>query len=359
MRSSLWTDRVVHGAIVLLVAVGLVAAIAWDGFGFTPANLQGAYGRAVDAHAALLTRTLACGFWLGTGALLTLLWRFRSLPGRSASGVGRAPGAGPAWITLAGGGLAVLAWLEITAWNAHGAIPPSAADELEIQVLAEQFAWNFRYAGTDRTFGTQDDAGSAGVMWVPLHRRVRTRMLAKDVIHSFFVPGARVKQDVIPGRFTRTGFTLDRIPCWDLRTQQLVLLSETEFDVARVATNGYVFRSSVRQIRLGKGSGDDPTGVHAYAYELSPAVAAVEIWQHGRREDLPPAAARADYVLHWIEIACAELCGFGHGGMRGLVRVLPEALFARELAARAGAVDEKWRIFDQVRALTGGGDSGD
>ena len=41
---------------------------------------------------------------------------------------------------------------------------------------------------------------------MPLGRSVRLNMISQDVIHSFYVPAFRVKQDVLPGRYTQTWF---------------------------------------------------------------------------------------------------------------------------------------------------------
>jgi len=60
---------------------------------------------------------------------------------------------------------------------------------LRIEVTAQQFAWSFRYAN-----GIQ-----SGTLRLPLDRTVVLRMSARDVIHSFWVPEFRQKQDVVPG----------------------------------------------------------------------------------------------------------------------------------------------------------------
>jgi cytochrome c oxidase subunit II len=69
-----------------------------------------------------------------------------------------------------------------------------ASDRLVVDVTAEQFAWTFTYP----------EAGiTTGDLRVPVGRQVELRMRAKDVIHDFYVPEFRVKQDVVPGITTR------------------------------------------------------------------------------------------------------------------------------------------------------------
>jgi cytochrome c oxidase subunit 2 len=99
---------------------------------------------------------------------------------------------------------------------------------LTIQVTGEQFQWSFHYAGPDGTFGrtdnslisstnnigldkddpaAKDDVFSLGVMHLPVNRPIRVRLRSKDVIHSFFLPNLRVKQDAVPGMSIEIWFT--------------------------------------------------------------------------------------------------------------------------------------------------------
>ena len=92
-------------------------------------------------------------------------------------------------------------------------IPPNA---YEIDIMAKQFEWNATYAGADGQLGTSDDFVSRNRLHIPVDRPVRINLRAEDVLHSFFLPEFRVKQDAVPGMMipvwfeaTRTGeFTL-------------------------------------------------------------------------------------------------------------------------------------------------------
>jgi cytochrome c oxidase subunit 2 len=84
---------------------------------------------------------------------------------------------------------------------------PRAEDRpLEIEVLAQQWSWNIRYAGADGRFGTRDDVVTLDELHIPLGRPVVVHMKSKDVVHSFFLPNFRVKQDILPGVETRAWF---------------------------------------------------------------------------------------------------------------------------------------------------------
>jgi cytochrome c oxidase subunit 2 len=89
-----------------------------------------------------------------------------------------------------------------------------------VEVMGEQFAWNFRYPGPDGAFGktdpmsisttnpfgidktdpaNADDIVSVNQLHLPEGKPVRLRIRSHDVIHSFFLPSQRVKQDAVPG----------------------------------------------------------------------------------------------------------------------------------------------------------------
>lgn len=98
-----------------------------------------------------------------------------------------------------------LAFHDHVAWE-HAIGGPVEGNPLKIEILAQQFAWNIRYAGADGVFNTPDDVVSVNQMHVPVDRPVILSMRSKDVIHSFFLPNVRVKQDVVPGMMTQMKF---------------------------------------------------------------------------------------------------------------------------------------------------------
>src|SRR5262249_27360065 len=73
--------------------------------------------------------------------------------------------------------------------------PP--ADTYDVYVTAKQWMWQFAY---------QEGNHSIAQLYVPVGRPVNLIMTSRDVIHSFYVPDFRLKQDVIPGRYTTLWF---------------------------------------------------------------------------------------------------------------------------------------------------------
>lgn len=90
-----------------------------------------------------------------------------------------------------------------------------------IQVTGKQFNWEMLYPGPDGMFGTDDDYQTDNQLHVPVNQVVHVKLKSKDVIHSFFVPTMRLKQDALPGREIMVWFEATKtgkyeIPCAEL-----------------------------------------------------------------------------------------------------------------------------------------------
>ncbi len=92
-----------------------------------------------------------------------------------------------------------LIFLVIFAWGAvvyfKERTPP--ADSTEVYVVAKQWMWKLEHAEGQREINE---------LHVPVGRDVKLIMTSQDVIHSFFIPAFRIKQDVLPGRYTVAWF---------------------------------------------------------------------------------------------------------------------------------------------------------
>jgi cytochrome c oxidase subunit 2 len=175
--------------------------------------------------------------------------------------------------------LVLLFGFSVPLWAARVDRIPSEKDALVVNVTAEQFAWNVRYAGPDGIFGktditkidvqdnplgldrsdpaAKDDVVTLNQLYLPANKPVIVKVRSKDVIHSFNVPEFRVKQDAVPGL---------TIPIW------------------------FVPNVTTAEMRT-------RTGNPEFQYE----------------------------------IACAQLCGLGHYRMRAFVTVLAPEEFQKWL----------------------------
>lgn len=123
-------------------------------------------------------------------------------------------------------------------WN----FPENDPEVVKVQVLAQQWAWNFRHAGKDGEFNTADDVVELNKLVVPVGKKVMIQMTAKDVIHAFYLVNARIKADAIPGRYAKLWFDTNRtgdyeIACAEmcgnhhyLMKAQLTVLDQENYD---------------------------------------------------------------------------------------------------------------------------------
>ncbi len=98
---------------------------------------------------------------------------------------------------------------------------PTGDDVVRVEVIGKQFEWLFRYPGPDGKFDTADDVAQNGVLQVPVNRKIHLRLRSQDVIHSLFLPNARVKIDVIPGRTNELWFQLTQTGKFEMACAEL------------------------------------------------------------------------------------------------------------------------------------------
>lgn len=95
--------------------------------------------------------------------------------------------------------------------------PPS--DALTVEVVAKQWMWKFEHPGGQREIDE---------LHVPAGEPVKLVMTSQDVIHSLFLPALRLKQDVLPGRYTSLWFRADRPGTYALRCTQFCGFDHSE-----------------------------------------------------------------------------------------------------------------------------------
>jgi len=136
--------------------------------------------------------------------LLLFVILYRARPGRTAAYIHGSTPVEIIWTVVPTIILVVLGFASQGAWaNLRERVPANAT---RIEILAEQFAWNIRYPGPDEVFNTEDDVTTINQLHVPVNQPVVVHLRSKDVIHSFFLPLLRVKQDAVPGLTTRVWF---------------------------------------------------------------------------------------------------------------------------------------------------------
>ena len=199
-----------------------------------PENVS-TYGPEIDRLFYLIYYVTGATFFAVQITLLAFLVLYRHQEGRRATYTHGNTTLEIAWTIAPAILLVILAFASRSVWaEIKQHVPPS---DMQVQVTAKQFNWEIAYPGPDGKIGTDDDVTMDNDLYVPVGKTIRVNLKSRDVIHSFFIPSARFKQDAVPGH---------EIPTW------------------------------------------------------------FKITKPGK-----------------YEVPCAELCGFGHSGMRGWLHVLP------------------------------------
>jgi len=199
-----------------------------------PENVS-TYGPEIDRLFYLIYYVTGATFFAVQITLLAFLVLYRHQDGRRATYTHGNTTLEIAWTIAPAILLVILAFASRSVWaEIKQRVPPS---DMQVQVTAKQFNWEIAYPGPDGKIGTDDDVTMDNDLHVPVGKTIRVNLKSRDVIHSFFIPSARFKQDAVPGH---------EIPTW------------------------------------------------------------FKITKPGK-----------------YEVPCAELCGFGHSGMRGWLHVLP------------------------------------
>jgi cytochrome c oxidase subunit II len=177
------------------------------------------YGHEIDALFYLIYYITAVTFILVTVLMVVFLVKYREQPGRRAIYTHGNTTLEIIWTIIPAAILIVLSFMSVSTWaKVKRSVPPT---DFEIQVTAKQFNWEVVYPGADAKFGTSDDVNFDNDLHVPVNKVVRIHLGSRDVIHSFFLPNLRLKQDAVPGRTIPVWFEATKpgkyeLPCAEL-----------------------------------------------------------------------------------------------------------------------------------------------
>ncbi len=114
------------------------------------------------------------------------------------------------WTIVPAATLLFIAIYQMNAWASIKMDVPQEPD-IEVEVVARQFEWRIRYPGKDRIFNTRDDLHTVNALHIPVGKQVLVRLKSQDVLHDFFLPHLRIKQDAVPGMVIPVWFKAERI----------------------------------------------------------------------------------------------------------------------------------------------------
>jgi cytochrome c oxidase subunit 2 len=155
----------------------------------------------IDSLYIVILIVTGVAFVLVEGILVFFLIRYRQRPGQKAHYTHGDRRVEFAWTLIPGLMLFGLAVFQYSAWTDAKLSLPSQSEALMVGVSSNQFEWNATYPGADGVLDTADDiAAPINVLHFPVDQPVIVRLESTDVLHSFWIPALRVKQDAVPGR---------------------------------------------------------------------------------------------------------------------------------------------------------------
>jgi len=145
-----------------------------------------------------------------TVTMVAFVIRYRRSKARTTSQVGNHTLLEITWTTLP---TLIVLWMFFVGYQGFGLIRSVPADAMVVEVTARQWFWSFHYP---------DANIDSNVLVVPVDTDVVAQLTApaNEVLHGFFIPDFRVKQDVIPGRKTHLWFRGDRVGTHDIFCSQ-------------------------------------------------------------------------------------------------------------------------------------------
>lgn len=187
-----------------------------------PENVS-TYGADIDGLFWLIYYIVGFWFLLTEGALLYFVLRYRRRPGQRAAYIQGDTLRQAAWVLVPALIVLILDFgidaAGARVWDAVKLEMPET--DVHVRVTAKQFNWDMTYPGPDGEFDTEDDRSMENALHVPVNRPVRVTLRASDVIHSFFLPHVRLKQDILPGREIDVWFTVTKAGEYEIACAEL------------------------------------------------------------------------------------------------------------------------------------------
>ncbi len=186
-----------------------------------PENIS-TYGQGVDNLFSAIYYITLTVLILVMATLVVFLIKYRHQEGKKATYIEGSTTLEIIWTAATTVIVFVLAMFSYPQWNnikSPAQFPENP--DVVVQVSGKQFNWDMTYPGPDNEFETDDDLTLENELHVPINAVVHIRLTSQDVIHSFFVPQLRLKQDALPNRFINVWFEANKagryeIPCAEL-----------------------------------------------------------------------------------------------------------------------------------------------
>ncbi len=123
------------------------------------------------------------------------------------------------WTLIPAAALLFIAIMQMSAWEEAKMKKPHRP--ALARVTARQFEWRIQYPGPDGQLDTSDDLFTVNELAIPVDEEVVIDLESMDVLHSFFLPNMRVKQDAVPGSTIPVWFKSTRAGEYDIVCAEL------------------------------------------------------------------------------------------------------------------------------------------
>jgi cytochrome c oxidase subunit 2 len=300
-RNNKITANLMLGFLGLFLVGCLFCAVYYNNYllGFGPHESASEHGSSIDSIFLITTLVTGTVFVITQIALFYFAWKYQEKPGKKALFMPHDNKLEIIWTLIPAISMFVLVISGLIVWNEVMADVKEGEEVIEIEATGMQFAWMIRYPGADGKLGVRDykkinGINPLGQIWedranlddlrpseivLPVGKKVRVRITARDVLHNFFLPHFRVKMDAVPGMPTYFVFTPVKT------TEQ-------------------------------------------YREELSKY----------KEYQVPSDPSDPESLMLWetfnYELACAELCGTGHFSMRTLVKIVEQEEYEDWIASQ-------------------------
>jgi len=150
----------------------------------------------------------AVAFFATQGILIFALWKFGERgPAQRSTFIHGHHTLEIGWTLLPAIVLVTIAFVQLSTWKKikfPSAFPAElqqqlAAKEPFAEVVAGQFDWRITYPGDDHKLGTLDDVHVLNNLHIVRGKKILIHLRSRDVLHSFYLPNLRLKQDAVPG----------------------------------------------------------------------------------------------------------------------------------------------------------------
>jgi len=177
------------------------------------------FGADIDSLFHLIYYITGVTFILVTVLMLWFLLVYRQKEGRRATYTHGNTTLEIIWTVIPAAIFIALSFMSVSTWARVKRHAPDS--DFEVGVTAKQFNWEMTYPGPDRKLGTSDDVEFDNDLHVPVNKVIRVHLSSKDVIHSFYLPNLRLRQDAVPGRTILVWFEATKPGKYELPCSQL------------------------------------------------------------------------------------------------------------------------------------------